>query len=164
MHFIKDTYMQPKLIRRTTLGSVDTRGFTLIELLITVAVLGVLAAIALPSYQNYVNQSRRADAKTGLLRAAQVMERNYTANNCYNKTTQADCAAQTGTDTTAPASGSNYYTSSFAAGTLTRGAFTLQVAPAGVMTGDACGTFTLTSTGVQGLTGNTLTVAECWQR
>lgn len=142
----------------------NTRGFTLTELLITVAILGILAAVAVPSYMDYVNQSRRADAKTGLMQAVQVMERGYTANGCYNKATQAACAAQSGGDISAPASGSDYYTISFVANSLTRGAFTLQAEPAGAMTGDACGTYTLTSTGVQGLTGNTLTVADCWQR
>jgi type IV pilus assembly protein PilE len=51
------------------------RGFTLIELMITVAVIGILSAIALPSYQSYVERSRRADGRAALLRAAQWMER-----------------------------------------------------------------------------------------
>lgn len=146
------------------MAAVKTRGFTLIELLITVTVLGILAAIAVPSYMDYVSQSRRADAKTGLMQAAQIMERSYTTNGCYNKTSPANCVAQTGSDTTAPASGSSYYTISFVTNSLTSGAFTLQAVPTGAMTGDACGTYTLTSTGVQALTGNTLTVADCWQR
>ena len=50
-------------------------GFTLIELMITVAVVGILTAIALPSYQSYVERSRRADGRAALLRAAQWMER-----------------------------------------------------------------------------------------
>jgi len=42
-------------------------GFTLIEVMITIAVIGILAAIALPAYQDYVMKSRRADAHTALI-------------------------------------------------------------------------------------------------
>ncbi|TAM46105.1 MAG: prepilin-type N-terminal cleavage/methylation domain-containing protein [Gammaproteobacteria bacterium] len=58
-------------------------GFTLIELMITVAIIGILAAIAYPSYQNYVKQTRRSDAQIALTQAANQQERFFTECNHY---------------------------------------------------------------------------------
>jgi type IV pilus assembly protein PilE len=56
---------------------VNNRGVTLLELLIVVAIIGILAAVAIPAYDGYVTRSRRSDAFTGLetTRAAQEMYR-----------------------------------------------------------------------------------------
>ncbi|WP_444985256.1 type IV pilin protein [Halomonas mongoliensis] len=59
-------------------------GFTLIELMIAVAIIGILASIAYPSYQRYVERALRADAHAGLMEAAGIMERCYTQFNRYN--------------------------------------------------------------------------------
>ena len=61
------------------------KGFTLIELMITVAIIGILASVAYPSYREYVNKSRRVQAKTTLVAAQQWMERFYTENFRYDK-------------------------------------------------------------------------------
>lgn len=64
-----------------------TGGFTLIELMIVVAVIAILAAIAFPAYGIYVERAQVSDGKSGLLQAAQRMERCYTSNMSY-----ANCA------------------------------------------------------------------------
>lgn len=51
------------------------RGFTLIELMIVVALIGILAAIAYPSYQQYVLKSKRTEAKAALMDLAQNQEK-----------------------------------------------------------------------------------------
>ena len=61
-------------------------GFTLIELLIAVAVIGILAAIAIPSYQGYVERSRVTDGQSGLMQAASEMERCFTVSSTYPET------------------------------------------------------------------------------
>lgn len=72
-------------------------GFTLIELMIVVVVVGILVAIGLPSYNNSVTRSIRADAQSALLGFAQAMERHFQQNYSY------EGAANGGNDTGAPA-------------------------------------------------------------
>lgn len=58
-------------------------GFTLVELMITVAVVAIMAAIAVPSYRQYVMRANRVDATSALLRLASAQERFYLQNNRY---------------------------------------------------------------------------------
>jgi type IV pilus assembly protein PilE len=91
-----------------------TLGFTLIELMVSVAIVGILAAIAYPSYMNSVRKSNRADAKAELNDIAQRLQRCYTT---YGKFNDATCPVyhQLTTGTSSIVTRGKYYTIKFAA-------------------------------------------------
>ncbi len=68
-------------------------GFTLIEIIITVAIIGIIASIAYPSYQNQAAKGQRTEGKVALLNASQILERCYTEYGRYN---HASCSIQDG--------------------------------------------------------------------
>ena len=143
----------------------QSRGFSLIELVIVVAIIGMIAAFAYPSYREQVAKSRRGDCSGALVGLAQAMERHYTLNSSYLGA--AGGGANTGAPAVFPAScpvdgGTPTYTLSIAAATAST--FTVQAVPTGPQSGDRCGTFTLTSTGVKNVTSaaSGVTWEECW--
>ncbi|MEY3123417.1 MAG: type IV pilin protein [Nitrosomonas sp.] len=137
---------------------INTRGFTLVELMIVVAIAGILASVAYPSYVDSVQRGNRAEARGILLEIAQSLERNFTEANRYDQNSAGN--AFTLPVAQSPRTGAAKYTIQFSAGP-TQTTYTLGAVPAGTMTGDACGTLTLTHTGVKSAGG---TVADCWQR
>ena len=76
-------------------------GFSLIELMIVVAVIGIIAVIAIPSYSNYIERTQFNDGRSGLLQAAQFLERCYVTNMTYD-----DCDDVEGFPTASP---ENFY-------------------------------------------------------
>jgi len=61
-------------------------GFTLVELMITVAILSILAAVAIPAYSNYMNRAKQSDAIIGLKAAQMAQEQFFSENNAYSST------------------------------------------------------------------------------
>lgn len=141
-----------------------SKGFTLIELMVTVAIVGILAAVAYPSYIEQVRKSRRADAKAALVAAAQLMERSYTENNRYTAATIGDAATNTFRDhapADRPHADRTYDISFGTPTTLTANSYTLTATRVGSQASDTgCGDYTLTNTGVKGVTIGT--VSRCW--
>ena len=142
-------------------------GFSLIELMIALAVVGILTAVAVPSYQSYMRSAYRAEARTALLEAAQWMERHFSMTQSYATSSQGgtinNAALVTAGLGVTPRAGTVRYNISFSAGP-TATEYTLQAVPTGPQTGDTrCGTLTLTHLQGRGISG-TGTVADCWTR
>lgn len=74
-------------------GSLKPSGFTLIELMITIAIVAILAAIALPSYQNYIKRANIKAAQTDLISLGLVYENYYQRNLSYPNSNYANTSA-----------------------------------------------------------------------
>ncbi|OOG79427.1 hypothetical protein B0E41_23905 [Hydrogenophaga sp. A37] len=150
------------------------RGFTLIELMIVVAVIGILAAIAFPSYNAYILRSHRAEAKNFLQAIAQRMEQNYSLSGSYNATQDgvavgAAFIAATGMSAVPLGGGpATRYNISFVLGQPTAGTFTLQAVPVGAQASDTCGTLLLNQQNLKGannvLDNRAMLTIDCWGR
>ena len=128
--------------------------------MIVVAIVGLLSAVALPSYQSSVRKARRADARSALATTAQMMERFATEHGATGYRTASVSDAGGPTVVAKATTENGYYLLSFS--NLTATAFTLRAVPQGAQASDDCATFTLDERGVRGLAGSTHTVAECW--
>jgi type IV pilus assembly protein PilE len=153
-----------------------SKGFTLIELMIVVAVIGILAAIAYPSYKEQIDKSRRANAKSVLLDAQAYMERVYSENYAYDKDTSgvlinsATYFQSNFTVAPKPGDGNPAYTVSLSATTQQ---YTITAAPIspGVMANDKCGTYRVNRTGRKSVVGYDTTKfstqlmanRDCWK-
>ena len=129
-------------------------GFTLLEVMIVVAVVAILAAIALASYEGQITKSRRSAGAGCLQERAQFMERYYTTNLTYVDAVIQQCDPEV----------SPHYQVSLVGGAATANAFTLQAIPqGGQATNDTlCGTLTVNAQGVRTASGTASAATECW--
>ncbi|MGB0496320.1 MAG: type IV pilin protein [Kangiellaceae bacterium] len=136
-------------------GYKKVNGFTLLELMIVLAIIGVLASIAYPAYDQYTVRAKRSDGMAALNLAAQAMER-FRANNYSYET--GDDITQVFSDQVPVDGGTAYYQLSVVDDAAT---YTITATPLGVMAGRD-GALSITNAGVRNWTDADGTLHTCW--
>lgn len=131
-------------------------GFTLIEMMIVVALVAILAAIAYPSYADYVQTSRRTEAQKELVRVANLEERYFMNNDQYANLTDLGLVV-------APAvnynTENNYYRIALSAINVENSTYTLTATAINSQSNDtSCSTLSINQSGTKSATNS-----YCWQ-
>lgn len=135
------------------------QGFTLLEMMIVVAIVGILAAIAVPSYQSSIERTRRTDAQAALVALAQKMEQAYARNYSYQG------LAAGGADTGIPAAtllpeAVDFYDLTISAAATNT--YTVAAVPLGAQAADDCGTLSVDQAGSRTAIKAGASVPDCW--
>ena len=136
-----------------SLKRMPMNGFTLIELLMVLVIVGLLASLAMPIYQQAQQRGQRSLAKLALLQAAHWMERAASAQGQYPASTEVPI------NLLSPADLKYQLTVSSSAQS-----FLITAQPSAAQATDACGSLTLSNTGVRDVKDASMTAAQCWSR
>jgi type IV pilus assembly protein PilE len=140
---------------------VKRQGFTLIELMIVVLVIGILSAVAIPAYQNYVTRAARTKATQGLMNLSGMEERFFYSNNKYTKLLT-DLGINDSPYCVDKCTDARFYTITIPSASSTD--YTLQADPGNTQLKQdaACGTLTLNRAGQKKALGDPSNIRRCW--
>lgn len=133
-------------------------GFTLIELMITVAIVAILAAVALPAYNSYVRRSNRADAQS-FLSEVSARQQQFLLDRRSYAVSITGAATANGLGLTVPANVASHYVLTVTTdNTAQPPIFTATAAPSGSQTADSCGSLRINQSGTKTVSGS----GSCW--
>jgi type IV pilus assembly protein PilE len=136
----------------------QSNGFTLIELLITVAIIAILSAIAIPTYSSYMVRSYRADAQATLNYVSHYMQKVRTEQGSYMPGGTAPTLPSGYQNS--PSSGAARYTISLSS--VTANSFTATATPSSAMSAsEVCGNISIDHTGNKSFSGAS-DMRTCW--
>jgi len=146
-------------------------GFTLIELMMAVAIIGIVAAIAIPNYMDYMDRSKRSVGMALLQELAALQERRYAQNSAYI-TSNSDLDKLAGSSKTLDGAGAaqrvvseNLYYRVSVSSIAGDGGYTLTAAPGPAFSDPACGNLTLNALGIKDRSASgpdAKSLEECW--